>query len=97
MVFWKKKVKRDIAFPSETMLRNSIANNTYVYDLLCLIWVGFMAAYIYSKDIYMLNISILLSIFIVNYNISQKIDKARLQMVFIKDELDLQKGPKNGV
>jgi len=94
-MFWKKN-KGDVAFPSESDLRSSIVNNTRVLNLLSFIWIGFMLVYFISKDIYLLVISVLLAVFMNKHHITVKIDKARLQILSIKDEIDLNKGGNNG-
>jgi hypothetical protein len=87
--------KKKLIEPSESALLISIKNNIRLVPLYNFIWTGFMVLYILLKDLWLLLMAVLITIFIAYHLLCQKIDKARLELLRFKDEMILSKGEKN--
>lgn len=68
-----------IISPTEDMLTKSIRNAIKFYQIFLVLWLGSIGWFVYSKDSYWLIYSIFFFVAAINYNLSQKIDKSRLE------------------
>lgn len=74
---------KDIPSIKEEALRQSVEHNIWYYYVSLFAWIGFLLYGIVYKDGYLWLASIIFLISAVNFNLSQKIDKSRLE-IFLK-------------
>jgi hypothetical protein len=67
--------------PTEEALISSVRNNIWYYYVAVFAWIGFLLYATAYKDGWLLFDSIIFLVAAVNFNLSQKIDKARLELL----------------
>jgi hypothetical protein len=72
---------KNVESPTEAMLVSSIRGAIWSYYVALFAWIGFLLYATAYKDGWLLFDSIIFLIAAVNFNLSQKIDKARLELL----------------
>jgi hypothetical protein len=71
---------KKIELPTEMALEASIKNNIFFYYVALFTWVGFLLYGSVYKNIWLVIDATIFLIAAVNFNLSQKIDKCRLEI-----------------